>query len=132
MKRRQIIQALGLTGTAALAASSLRNAAILFAAEGPSFPITTVNHLSISVADYAKTHGASFEHWYFLTGPQATLQKLDRDAFKLGNVDETLEHSTRFVLVDRQAHIRGYYDTSESSAIPRLISAIYELSRIRS
>jgi catechol 2,3-dioxygenase-like lactoylglutathione lyase family enzyme len=59
MNRRQLIQALGLTGTAALAASSLRNAAILFAAEGPSFPITTVNHLSISVADYAKARD-----WY--------------------------------------------------------------------
>jgi len=59
MNRRQLIQALGLTGTAALAASSLRNAAILFAAEGESFPMTTVNHLSISVADYAKTRD-----WY--------------------------------------------------------------------
>jgi protein SCO1 len=97
-----------------------------------SFTVDPARDTPQVLADYAKTHGASFEHWYFLTGPQATLQKLDRDAFKLGNVDETLEHSTRFVLVDRQAHIRGYYDTSESSAIPRLISAIYELARIRS
>ncbi len=59
MNRRQLIQALGLTGTAALAASSLRNAAVLFAADGPSFPMATVNHLSISVADYAKSRD-----WY--------------------------------------------------------------------
>ena len=49
---------------------------------------------------------------------------LDRDAFKLGNIDATLQHSTRFVLVDRQGRIRGYYDTSDSSAIPKLISDI--------
>ena len=74
MNRRQLIQALGLTGTAALAASYLRNAAILFAAEGPSFPITTVNHLSISVADYAKTRD-----WYVdlfdIPGPRGTAAK---------------------------------------------------------
>jgi len=81
------------------------------------------------LAGYAKAHGASPEHWYFLTGPPSTLQKLDRDTFKLGNVDATLEHSTRFVLVDRQSRIRGYYETSESGAIPKLIDNIYALAR---
>jgi hypothetical protein len=33
--------------------------------------------------------------------------------------------------VDRQARIRGYYDTSDSSAIPKVISDIYELARER-
>jgi len=84
------------------------------------------------LAEYAKTHRASLEDWYFLTGPPATLQKLDRDVFKLGNVDATLQHSTRFVLVDQQSRIRGYYDTSESQTIPRLISDIYALARERS
>ena len=97
-----------------------------------SFTVDPARDTPQVLADYAKLHGASFERWYFLTGPQPTLQMLDRDAFKLGNVDETLEHSTRFVLLDRQAHIRGYYDTSESSAIPKLISGIYELARARS
>jgi catechol 2,3-dioxygenase-like lactoylglutathione lyase family enzyme len=59
MNRRHFIQALGFTGTAALAAGSFRNAASLFAAEGEAFPMTTVNHLSISVADFAKTRD-----WY--------------------------------------------------------------------
>ena len=43
----------------------------------------------------------------------------------------TLQHSTRFVLVDRQGRIRGYYDTSESASIPKVISDIYELARER-
>jgi protein SCO1 len=81
------------------------------------------------LAAYAKTHGASSAMWYFLTGPVPALQTLDRDAFKLGNVDGTMQHSTRFVLVDRQGRIRGYYDTSESSAIPKVISDIYALAR---
>src|SRR5579864_4346950 len=59
MNRRHFIQTLSFTGTAAFTASSLRNAATLFAADGPPFTMTTVNHLSISVADYAKTRD-----WY--------------------------------------------------------------------
>jgi cytochrome oxidase Cu insertion factor (SCO1/SenC/PrrC family) len=61
----------------------------------------------------------------------ATLQTLDRDAFKLGNIDATLQHSTRFVLVDGQGRIRGYYDTSDSPAIPKLISDITLLASER-
>ena len=94
-----------------------------------SFTVDPARDTPQVLAEYAKMHGASAEHWYFLTGPPATLQKLDRDTFKLGNIGPTLEHSTRFVLVDRQARIRGYYDTSESRTIPKLIENIYELAR---
>jgi protein SCO1 len=80
---------------------------------------------------YAKTHGASSSIWYFLTGAVPTLQMLDRDAFKLGNIDAGLHHSTRFVLVDRQGRIRGYYDTSDSSSIRKVISDVYALARER-
>ncbi|MBZ5608314.1 MAG: SCO family protein [Acidobacteriia bacterium] len=84
------------------------------------------------LAEYAKLHRASAALWYFLTGPEATLQTLDRDVFKLGNLDKSLEHSTRFVLVDRRSRIRGYYETSEASSIPKLIDDIHELARERS
>jgi protein SCO1/2 len=94
-----------------------------------SFTIDPARDTPQVLAAYAKAHGASPEHWYFLTGPPSTLQKLDRDTFKLGNVDATLEHSTRFVLVDRQLRIRGYYDTSESGAVQKVIDNVYALAR---
>jgi protein SCO1 len=84
------------------------------------------------LADYAKLHHASADRWYFLTGATTTLQTLDRDVFKLGNLDASLEHSTRFVLVDRQARIRGYYETSEPGSIPKLVEDIHTLARERS
>jgi protein SCO1/2 len=96
-----------------------------------SFTVDPAQDTPPVLTAYAKTHGAASSIWYFLTGPVTTLQTLDRDAFKLGNIDGTLQHSTRFVLVDRQARIRGYYDTSDSSAIPKVISDIYELARER-
>lgn len=97
-----------------------------------SFTVDPARDTPPVLADYARVHGALNERWYFLTGPEATLQKLDRDVFQLGNLNATLEHSTRFVLVDRQSRIRRYYDTSESRAIPRLIEDIYALARERS
>ena len=94
-----------------------------------SFTVDPARDTPPVLADYAKSHGAFSEHWYFLTGPETTLQKLDRDVFKLGSLNASMEHSTRFVLVDRQSRIRGYYDTSEARAIPRLIDDIYALAR---
>jgi protein SCO1/2 len=96
-----------------------------------SFTIDPANDTPSVLADYAKTHGASSSVWYFLTGTVSTLQMLDRDAFKLGDIDGTLQHSTRFVLVDRQGRIRGYYDTSDASSIPKVISDIRALARER-
>jgi protein SCO1/2 len=97
-----------------------------------SFTIDPANDTPPVLAAYAKVHGASPATWYFLTGPVPTLQMLDRDAFKLGNIDGTLEHSTRFVVVDRQGRIRGYYDTSEASAIQKVISDVRALATERS
>lgn len=97
-----------------------------------SFTVDPARDTPMVLADYAKAHGASSERWYFLTGPEATLQKLDRDVFKLGNLDASMEHSTRFMLIDRRSRIRGYYDTSESRSIARLIDDIYALAREQS
>jgi protein SCO1 len=96
-----------------------------------SFTIDPANDTPPVLAAYAKVHGASPAIWYFLTGPVPTLQMLDRDAFKLGNIDGTLEHSTRFVVVDRQGRIRGYYDTSEASSIQKVISDVRALAADR-
>jgi protein SCO1 len=96
-----------------------------------SFTIDPANDTPAVLEAYAKVHRATSSMWYFLTGPLATLEMLDRNAFKLGDIDGTLEHSTRFVLVDRQGRIRGYYDTSEASSIQKIITDIGELSRER-
>ena len=89
-----------------------------------SFTVDPAHDTPQQLAQYARTHGAKEEMWYFLTGPTETLQHLDRDTFHLGNVDGSLQHSSRFVLVDPRAQIRGYYDTSEADAISRLIGDI--------
>jgi protein SCO1/2 len=81
------------------------------------------------LAEYANRYHAQPGRWFFLTGDRKTLDALDRRAFMLGNVDGTLEHSTRFVLVDRRGKIRGYYSTSEDDPTARLIVDIRRLVR---
>lgn len=74
------------------------------------------------LAKYAAFYSAKPGVWYFLTGGVDTLQRLDRDVFKLGDIDGSLDHSTRFILVDRSGRVRGYYLTEEQDAIARVIS----------
>jgi len=74
------------------------------------------------LAEYAKHFEAQPGAWFFLTGPREALNHLDNDVFKLGQVDGSLDHSTRFILVDRNSQVRGYYLTSEPDAITRLIA----------
>ena len=70
--------------------------------------------------------------WFFLTGDVDTLRHLDRDVFKLGDIDGSLDHSTRFVLVDRKSQVRGFYLTSEPDAIARVIADAKSLLKDKS
>jgi protein SCO1 len=86
-----------------------------------SFTVDPARDTPEVLAKYAERYQAQPGVWYFLTGPQPELNKLARNVFMLGDVNGDLQHSTRFVLVDRQSRLRGFYLTSEEDAIPRLI-----------
>jgi protein SCO1/2 len=72
------------------------------------------------LSKYAQDYSADPRRWYFLTGDPKILDRLDHDSFKLGNVGSTLDHSTRFVLVDTQGRIRGYYGIATGDPVPEL------------
>jgi protein SCO1/2 len=82
-----------------------------------------------ALASYAKRYSAEPGVWYFLTGPVDELRRLDHDVFKLGDIDGSLDHSTRFVLIDRHSQVRGFYLTSEPDAIDHLIQDARSLLR---
>jgi protein SCO1/2 len=87
-----------------------------------SFTVDPARDTPRVLAEYARHFNADPAVWSFLTGPQQVLDHLGKDVFKLGAVDGSLEHSTRFVLIDKKSQVRGYYLTSEPEAIPRLIA----------
>ena len=87
-----------------------------------SFTVDPQHDTPPVLAEYSQHFGAKPGVWFFLTGPVDDLHHLSRDVFMLGSVDGTLEHSTRFVLIDRQARVRGYYQSSDEDAVPKLIA----------
>ncbi len=94
-----------------------------------SFTVDPARDNPAVLADYARHFRAEAGRWFLLTGQRETLHELDREAFKLGDVDGSLMHSTRFVLVDGQRRIRGYYATDEQDGLKPLIADIRRLAR---
>jgi len=85
-----------------------------------SFTVDPQRDTPQALAEYGRKFAADDARWTFLTGDAATLDKLDHDAFKLGNVGAGLDHSTRFVLVDRKGRVRGYYGLAEGDPVARV------------
>lgn len=78
------------------------------------------------LADYAKKNRAG-DRWHFLTGDEETLLDLSVNGFMIGDPEHLLNHSTKFVLVDRAGNIRGFYEGTDESAIEVLIQDINRL-----
>lgn len=79
--------------------------------------------------DYANAHGVTDNKWLFLTGPKKELYELARKGYLLnaeeGNGgEEDFIHTQNFALIDKDKHIRGFYDGTDSLEINRLIQEI--------
>src|SRR4051812_15920653 len=85
-----------------------------------SFTVDPETDTPAVLAAYAKKFSADESRWSFLTGDKATLNALDQEGFKLGSITAGMDHSTRFVLVDKRARIRGYYSIAEPDLIGRI------------
>ena len=78
------------------------------------------------LAKYAKQYGAQEDRWHFLTGDVRTIAPLVQEGFRLSiaegkSPEEPIIHSIRFVLVDRQGRLRGYYDSTEPVILEELV-----------
>jgi protein SCO1/2 len=80
---------------------------------------------------YGKNYEAG-DRWFFLTGDPKILDCLDHDSFKLGNVGSQMDHSTRFVLVDRKGQIRGYYGIAEGDPVSQLAADARQVAKEKS
>ncbi len=83
---------------------------------------------------YAKGWGAIDGKWFFVTGDKKKIYELARQGFKLP-VEEGDEgpgdfiHSDRFVLVDANGRIRGYYGGTDAEEVNKLIRDIKVILR---
>lgn len=76
---------------------------------------------------YAKHFGGPTEDWVFLTGNDATTHLLAHDVFKVGDLIGVMDHSTKFILVDKRDTIRGYYSTFDADEMHKLVQDVQSL-----
>ena len=107
---------------AALAERTADEPGIRFA----SFGVDPEHDTAEVLAEYGRKLGADPARWTFLRGERPVIRALIKDGFKLAIEDgvpdsvEPILHSTRFVLVDREGTIRGYYDGMEQPPVDQL------------
>lgn len=80
---------------------------------------------------FAQKFGGPADDWFFLTGSPDTLHRLARNVFMVGDLIGVMDHSTKFILVDKKRQIRGFYSTFDSEGIPALLRDIELLRRSR-
>jgi protein SCO1 len=98
-----------------------------------SFTVDPARDTPAVLDGYAKKYGADPQRWMFLTGDRQSLYDLSIKGFKLalddtqGTEAEPITHSSRFVLVDRNGQIRGYYSGTEEADLKRLADDVRKL-----
>ena len=89
----------------------------------------TVNPKADSVpvlSNYADMHGADARQWHFVTGDKKELYDMARYGYFVtateGDGGESdFVHTEKFVLVDPEKRIRGYYDGTDSAKVDELM-----------
>jgi protein SCO1 len=93
-----------------------------------SFSVDPEKDTTAVLSRYADHYKADTQRWLFLTGAKEEIGRLVQEGFRLsavalpgdGNVSSVIMHSPRFVLIDKQVEIRGYYDSRDPQALQRL------------
>jgi protein SCO1/2 len=87
-----------------------------------TFTVDPENDTPEKLATYAKAYRASGARWSFLTGNLSDIESTVVKGFKMAMGKEELApgtglfsvfHGEKFVLVDREGYIRGYYDADD-------------------
>ena len=80
-----------------------------------------------ALTEYARKFGADPQRWFFVDGDKAALTKLFRDGFQIAVAEsaaaepgQNVAHTTKFVLLDGEGRIRGYYDGDDAASLDRL------------
>lgn len=80
---------------------------------------------------YAKTHGADFSIWTFVNA-DSTVYSLAQQGYLLSafpsvDADGGFFHTDQLTLIDKNFHIRGYYDGTSTKAVDELIKDLSAL-----
>lgn len=97
-----------------------------------SFSVDPARDTPPVLLDFAQRFGGPTGQWFFLTGTPETLHQLARNVFKVGDLINVMDHSTKFMVVDKKGQIRGYYSTFDPQGITALVDDVNALRRSKS
>jgi protein SCO1/2 len=91
-----------------------------------SFTIDPERDSVARLRQYADKFGVDHDNWWFLTGNKDSIynfifQELRVDKYNAdGPLDSNFAHTQRFVLIDRDFNVRGYYNGLDTLALANL------------
>lgn len=78
---------------------------------------------------FAQRYGGPTDQWIFLTGSPAVVHTIAYNTFHVGDVIGKMTHSTKFIVVDKRGHIRGYYSSLGEDDIASMLKDVSALAR---
>jgi protein SCO1/2 len=93
-----------------------------------SFSVDPLYDTPDVLKSYALKFGADPGRWAFLTGDREVLRRV-RANFKLGESEDPSLHSLRYVLVDDEGRVRGYYDSEDNDSLKKLIEDVGKVAK---
>lgn len=90
-----------------------------------SFSVDPERDSVAALKNYADRFGVNHDIWWMLTGPKKMIYDFALNEMKLplqdgGNVDSNFIHTDRFVLIDRDRIVRGYYRGLDTASLSKL------------
>ena len=99
-----------------------------------SYTVNPEHDTAEVLKDYADEQGADLSSWTFITGDQEEIFELGFEGYLLSTQEDELApggflHSSMFVLLDRDRHIRGFYDGTSTKEVDDLVTDIKMLKK---
>ena len=90
-----------------------------------SFSVDPERDTVAQLKQYADKFGVNHDNWWMLTGSKKSIYDFALNELKLGlqdgeGVDSSFIHSQKFVLIDRDKIVRGYYNGLDTLSLRKL------------
>ena len=96
-----------------------------------SISVDPKNDTQSVINNFIRERGLSYSNWFFLQSEEESIVSLLEDGFLLSGEGLPGMHSTKFILIDSNAQILGYYEYSSKEDFNNLISdTTYLLNRL--
>jgi protein SCO1/2 len=94
-----------------------------------SFSVDPERDSAEALKKYADKYGVNHDTWWLLTGPKKDIYEFALNELKLGlqdggTVDSNFIHTGKFILLDKQRVVRGYYDGLDTNSLSKLVEDV--------